>query len=74
MTAVPTLKNYIKLTCSLSRRIAMSQRMVANDPVIDRFGPRSTPISRAPVTLSGPCACRTIALEMSPAARLLIAA
>ena len=46
MTSAPSLRKRQALTLP-SRRRAVSQRMVASEPVTDRFGPRSTPISRA---------------------------
>jgi len=36
------------LTCCLPRRRATSQSSVAKEPVIDRFGPRWTPIKAPP--------------------------
>ena len=53
----PTLRKSQKLTSSFSLRSASSQRMVASEPVIERLGPRSTPISTAlrdqPLSVSG---------------------
>lgn len=73
MTTDPILKNFMKSTSSPSQRIERSHRIVASEPVIDRFGPRSTPISMASITRSGLCACNAAALAASPAGRLLIA-
>ena len=56
ITARPSLRNREAPTCSPSRRSAISQRMVASEPVTDRLGPRSTPIRIAPVTWVGTCA------------------
>ena len=72
ITCAPTLRKVQKLTFSFSRRIALNQRMVASDPVIERFGPMSTPISTASTTRCGACACTSVELAMSPAGRLLI--
>ncbi len=38
----PSLRNCQAPTCCASRRSAMSQRMVASEPVTERLGPRST--------------------------------
>src|SRR5215472_12407197 len=47
VTIRPTFKKVQALTCRFSRRRAMSQRIVANDPVTERLGPRSIPMSIA---------------------------
>src|SRR5713226_5169804 len=56
MTTRPSLRNRDAPTTSPSRRKAISHRMVASEPVTDRFGPRSTPIRIAPETCAGTCA------------------
>ena len=53
VTSAPICKKRQAVTSIFSRRNATSQRMVASEPVIDRFGPRSTPISIALVTPCG---------------------
>ena len=47
ITSIPSLRNCQAVTLCPSRRRAVSHRMVASEPVTDRFGPRSTPISTA---------------------------
>src|SRR6185437_7942782 len=47
ITRIPYRKNFPKLTSSPSRRKAISHKIVASEPVTERFGPRSTPISTA---------------------------
>ena len=42
MATAPTLKKSQKLTLSFSLRKAISHKIVASDPVIERFGPKST--------------------------------
>ena len=44
------------LQVSPSRRKAISQSIVAKEPVTERFGPKSTPINTAFFTISGACA------------------
>ena len=44
----PGPENLLRLFC-FSRRNAVSQTIVASEPVTDRLGPRSTPIRMAPV-------------------------
>ena len=44
MTMIPSFRNVQALTRKPSRRSAVSHRMVASEPVTDKFGPRSTPI------------------------------
>src|SRR5579859_46886 len=50
ITIAPMRKNALALMAMPSRRNAVSQRMVASEPVTERFGPRSTPISTARIT------------------------
>ena len=52
-TTTPTLRKDRKLTSSPSRRIAVSHKMVAREPVIERLGPKSTPIRSASMILWG---------------------
>jgi Na+/H+ antiporter NhaD/arsenite permease-like protein len=47
MAMAPTLRKSQPLTLRFSLRSAISQRMVAREPVMERFGPRSTPINTA---------------------------
>src|SRR5262249_16226672 len=69
---VPTLKKLQALTSSFSRRRAMSHRIVAREPVTDRFGPRSIPISIALASCFDMAdACSALA-PISPTGRLLI--
>lgn len=44
---IPIRRNSHAVICTFSRRNAISQRIVASDPVTDRFGPKSTPIKIA---------------------------
>src|SRR5437899_9327825 len=53
MTRSPSRRNFNIVTSCRSRLSVTSQRMVASEPAIDKFGPRSTPISTAPVTCAG---------------------
>ena len=62
ITSAPSLRKVQALTLSPSRRSAVNQRMVASEPVTDRFGPRSTPISTALRTWSGTRASSTTRL------------
>jgi len=50
MTIAPNFKKRPMPTLTLPRRNALSQRIVASDPVTDKIGPRSTPIKIARVT------------------------
>src|SRR5206468_4022584 len=47
IATAPILRKSQKLTSSFSLRSAIYQRIVANEPVTERFGPRSTPINTA---------------------------
>jgi len=47
MAKIPILKKSQTPTCSFSLCSPISQRIVASDPVTERLGPRSTPISTA---------------------------
>src|ERR1700722_10659102 len=47
MTSIPAFRNAQPVIFSPSRRSTISQRTVANDPVTDKLGPRSTPIRTA---------------------------
>jgi hypothetical protein len=49
MTNMPIRRNFHVPTSSPSRRRTINQRMVASEPVTDRFGPRSTDQHRAGV-------------------------
>ena len=53
ITRKPSLRKRPAPTVSPSRRNAASHRIVASDPVTERFGPRSTPTRAALVTMSG---------------------
>lgn len=46
ITTIPTCKNYQKLTSSFARHRFRSRRIVSNEPVTDRFGDKSTSMSR----------------------------
>ena len=70
MITRPSLRNVHAPTACPSRRSAVSHRMVASEPVTDRFGPRSMPTSTAPVTAEGACAACTAVPAISPAGRL----
>jgi hypothetical protein len=52
-TSTPSLRKLQAPTSSPSRLRAVSHRMVASEPVTERFGPRSTPTRIALVTRSG---------------------
>ena len=56
ITTAPSLRKCQLLTVIFSRRKAISHRMVASEPVTERLGPRSMPISSALVTGTGTCA------------------
>jgi hypothetical protein len=49
----PSLRKSHDFTWMPSRRNAVSHNMVASDPVTERLGPRSTPMSTAFATLGG---------------------
>jgi len=70
---MPSFKKSPKVTSSRSRRIALSQRIVASEPVIERLGPRSTPIRAASVIRDEACAVLKMERAIKPAGRLLIA-
>ena len=53
VTSRPSLRNGQAPTSIFSRRSATSHRMVASEPVIEKFGPRSTPIRMALTTEAG---------------------
>jgi hypothetical protein len=72
MTMKPIRRKRQVLTSSLSRRGAASHSLVASDPVTDRFGPRSTPISTAPTTSGGGCYAITTEPPISPTGKLFI--
>jgi len=72
MTSTPSFKNCPALTSILSRRRATSHRIVASEPVTERLGPRSIPISMALFIVSETCAlCNTLPV-IRPAGRLFI--
>src|SRR6266852_507414 len=72
MAMRPILKNSQAVITTFSRRRAMSQRIVASEPVTERLGPRSTPISIACATTLVSCACRIAAPLIRPTGKLLI--
>ena len=51
MTTIPILKNAHAENASSSRLKAFSHRIVASEPVTDRFGPRSMPATTAALVL-----------------------
>lgn len=53
MTNMPIRRTFHVPTSSPSRRRTINQRMVASEPVTDKFGPRSTPISIEPTICEG---------------------
>lgn len=58
ITTKPMFKYFQALKSKPSRRNADSHRMVASEPVTDRLGPRSTPIStEAEISLETPASC-----------------
>ena len=57
MAIAPTFRKSQKLTSRFSLRKAINQRMVASDPVIERFGPRSTPMRTASAIGHFACSC-----------------
>src|ERR1700733_4385866 len=69
---IPTLKNSHAVISTFSRRSAISHKIVASDPVTERFGPRSTPIKIACVTTLLPCECRIAAPLINPTGKLFI--
>src|SRR5437763_2204564 len=72
ITTAPNRRNLQNPTRSPSRRIATNQRMVANDPVTERFGPRSIPMStESRIGPTAPAAF-TAAPVISPLGRLLV--
>src|SRR5215467_14377142 len=66
---MPTRKKSQKLTSIFSRRSAISQRIVANDPVIERFGPKSTPMRTAFAIESVACDACTVLPAIRPSGR-----
>src|SRR6267378_1753632 len=72
MTRRPYLRNRRGAIFTPSRRNAISHRMVASEPVTERLGPRSTPISIAPATCGGTCAAWLAAAAIRPTGRLLM--
>src|ERR1039458_2260274 len=72
MAIMPILKNSQAVISTFSRRRAMSQRIVASEPVTERLGPRSTPIRIACATTVVSCACRIAAPLIRPTGKLFI--
>src|SRR3984957_18356341 len=72
ITKMPRRRKRSAPTCSPSRRSAISQRIVASEPVTERFGPRSTPIRTAPVICCDACAACVVVAAINPVGRLLI--
>ncbi|PAV70682.1 hypothetical protein WR25_15310 [Diploscapter pachys] len=72
ITSTPRRKKLNAPTCSPSRRIATSHSSVAREPVIDRFGPRSTPISKAAVVCRGSSTSWPMEPAIRPVGRLFI--
>src|SRR5580698_7692317 len=68
----PILKNDHALTDCFSRRRTISQRIVASDPVTERLGPRSTPMSSAFRNVSGTWVWLSAAPVRRPEGRLLM--
>jgi hypothetical protein len=58
IATTPILRKRQKLTSSFSLRRARSQRIVASEPVTERFGPRLTPIRTACAIRPFACAAR----------------
>ena len=71
ITTAPSRRNPSALTCMPSRRTASSHSNVASDPLMDRFGPRSMPISSAAVVPADRSAMPASVPAMRPAGRLL---
>ncbi len=67
-----SLKNRHALMCCPSRRNTTSHKMVASEPVTERFGPTSTPIKIALLISSGTFAACTAFPAINPAGRLFI--
>src|SRR5665213_2342925 len=67
ITTMPSFGNCHAVTATPSRRSAISQRIVASEPVTERLGPRSTPINSPLVTCTG-----TSALWLTVAATRLV--
>ena len=71
ITRQPSARKRQALTVWPSRRKATSHRIVASDPVTDRLGPRSTPMSTAPVSSGDACAPPATVPAINPSGRLL---
>ena len=68
---MPILKNSQAVISTFSRRRAMSQRIVASEPVTERLGPRSTPIKIACATTLVSSACRIAAPLIRPMGKII---
>src|ERR1700693_1341223 len=71
IATAPILKKSQKFTSIFCLRKAMSHRIVASEPVIERLGPRSTPIRTALATRPLACAAWSVAPASKPKGRLL---
>jgi len=69
---MPSFKKVHALTIKFSRRKATSQSMVAREPVMERFGPKSIPIKTALFTISGRCPGCTALAAIRPVGRLFM--
>jgi hypothetical protein len=72
VTTTPSLKNEEADTTIPSRRKTVNQRMVASEPVTEKLGPRSTPISTALAMGVEACAAESAEPAIRPAGKLLI--
>jgi hypothetical protein len=72
VTTTPSLRKTQAVTWMPSRRRAVNQRMVAREPVTEKFGPRSTPTRTALATGVGAWATVSAEPAIRPAGRLLM--
>ena len=71
MMSMPMRKNCQPVTWRPSRLMAISQRMVASDPVMERLGPRSMEMRTTLASIGWKGMVRRAEPVMSPRGRLL---
>src|SRR3974390_2936475 len=71
VTSAPIARKRQAVTSIFCRRKATSQRMVAREPVTEKFGPRSTPIRIAATTEAGRWSLAATEPATRPTGRLL---